>query len=530
VFQPGDILAEKYKVERVLGQGGMGVVLAARHLQLGDLVAIKLVLPELVQQSELMERFGNEARVARMLKSPHAGKVLDFGVLEPDNAPFIVMEYLEGRDLSRVLAADGPLPLTTAVDYVLQACVALAEAHSFGIVHRDIKPSNLFLTFGLDGHPVIKVLDFGIAKVLSNSQPQLTNTRGMMGSVLYASPEQLESAKNVDGRTDIWSLGVAFFELLTGQFPFMGDDIASIAVQVFSKPAKGIRELRPELPIAFEAIMARWLAKNRDERFPNISELSKTLAPYGTALSQSSLYTVLTISTRPPAMLTPLSVPSASTPATKAFSSSGVAATAAPAIAPTAPMPTIATAGTVPPSVDTAGFLQPQKRPRAPFVTLGAVVAGVAIVVFSIRYFSSPSAQTSQSAAPAQSTSALENKAASVAATAATSSETSASAASVSSAASASTPTLSTTGTLSITTSPPGTCTVNGVSKGKAPLTLTVPVGQYAIACVAANHATGAQSVKVVAGKISAISLSLVVESSKPNHPANCNPAVDICE
>ncbi|HEX6765337.1 MAG TPA: serine/threonine-protein kinase, partial [Polyangiaceae bacterium] len=189
--QPGDVLADKYRVERVLGVGGMGVVVSAHHVHLKQRVALKFLLPDLASNPNVVERFLREAQSASTIRSEHVVRVSDVGVLA-SGAPYMIMEHLEGSDLAKVLLERGRLPVTRAVDYVLQAMEALAEAHGAGIVHRDLKPSNLFLTERADGSPLIKVLDFGISKVTKSdgdaSSRSLTRTAGLMGSPLYMSP------------------------------------------------------------------------------------------------------------------------------------------------------------------------------------------------------------------------------------------------------------------------------------------------------------------------------------------------------
>src|SRR3954471_13257585 len=161
---PGDIIAGKFQIERVLGEGGMGYVVSARHLQLGQVVALKFMRED-VLTSEFKSRFLREARNTVRLKSKHVSRVLDVGTLD-GGSPYMVMEYLEGTDLSELLHKRGPLPVADACEYILQACEAIAEAHGYGIVHRDLKPATLFLTRGQSGEPVVKVLDFGVSKVL----------------------------------------------------------------------------------------------------------------------------------------------------------------------------------------------------------------------------------------------------------------------------------------------------------------------------------------------------------------------------
>src|SRR5580704_2008082 len=198
----GEVLAGKYRVDRVLGEGGMGVVVAAHHLQLDQKVALKFLLPDALENSDSVARFRREAQAAVKIKSEHVARVTDVGELE-NGAPYIVMEYLEGSDLADWLREHGPLPIEQAVDFVLQACEALAEAHVLGIVHRDLKPANLFCLQKPDGSVCIKVLDFGISKVLTPgaaSSSEMTRTTAFLGSPLYMSPEQLQMSKGVDTR------------------------------------------------------------------------------------------------------------------------------------------------------------------------------------------------------------------------------------------------------------------------------------------------------------------------------------------
>src|SRR5579859_754331 len=251
----GDLLAGKYRVERVLGVGGMGIVVAARHEQLEQRVAIKFVRDEALDNKEAVERFLREARAAVRLKSEHAAKVLDVGTLE-SGAPYMVMEFLEGSDLAAVLVERGPLPVEEAAEYVLQACEAVAEAHAAGIVHRDLKPQNLFLARTVGGAPRVKVLDFGVSKSLTQSgggpgpggKGALTQTRSMLGSPLYMSPEQMRSSRDVDARSDVWAFGVVLFELLTRRWPFEAETMPELCLKVVSDPPQSLAELRPGLP------------------------------------------------------------------------------------------------------------------------------------------------------------------------------------------------------------------------------------------------------------------------------------------
>jgi serine/threonine-protein kinase len=280
-IQPGDVLAGKYRVERVLGVGGMGVVVAATHLQLDQLVALKFMLPEVLKNANHVTRFLREARAVVRLKGEHVTRVLDVGTLE-NGAPYIVMEYLEGDDLAGTLGKRGSLPIGEACAYIMQACEAMAEAHAQSIVHRDLKPQNLFLTRRPDGSPFVKVLDFGISKTsLSDTEGfQATHTSAMMGSPAYMSPEQIKSSKDVDARTDIWALGVILYQLVTGRVPFDAGTMVELCVRVLNHEPEPLRSVRPDVPPAFEAIVARCLRKDRADRYANIAELVADLAPF----------------------------------------------------------------------------------------------------------------------------------------------------------------------------------------------------------------------------------------------------------
>jgi len=279
----GDIIAGKYQVEKVLGVGGMGVVVAARHLQLEDKVALKFLLPEVLSNSEAVARFVREARAAVRIKSEHVALVADVGTLE-NGAPYMVMEYLEGGDLAGWLEQRGPLPIDLAVEFVLQASVAVAEAHALGIVHRDLKPANLFCVRRSDGQLSIKVLDFGISKLTGGGAgPRLsmTKTNTMMGSPFYMSPEQMQSSKEVDARTDIWSLGVVLFELIAGRGPFQAESVVELAVKIATEPPEVLHTCRPDVPLGLEAVIGKCLERDPEQRYNHVGELALALLPFG---------------------------------------------------------------------------------------------------------------------------------------------------------------------------------------------------------------------------------------------------------
>ena len=280
---PGDLVASKYVVERVLGVGGMGIVLAARHVQLGQLVAIKFMRDEAAADSNAVNRFVREARAAAALSSQHVARVLDVGTLE-SGAPYMVMEYLAGSDVSEILSANGPLNIADGLGIVLQACEAIAEAHEMGIIHRDLKPSNLFVTKRRDGTPLVKVLDFGISKKvdLTTQAPlqNLTVSGVLIGSPLYMSPEQLRSGKDVDARSDIWSLGVIIYELLAGKSPFAGDSLGEVLSRIVADKPPPIRVVRPEIPKGLESVILQCLERDVQRRIQTVGELSAKLAPF----------------------------------------------------------------------------------------------------------------------------------------------------------------------------------------------------------------------------------------------------------
>ncbi len=278
----GDMLAGKYRVDRILGAGGMGIVVAATHAELDQKVAIKFLLPHMVENSDLVRRFMREGRLAGKLKSEHVAKVIDVGRLD-DGAPYMVLEYLDGKDLSEVLKEQGPLPVHIAVMFILQAIEAIAEAHATKLIHRDLKPQNLFLTHRVNGEPLVKVLDFGISKALEEASAEfaLTRSQSLLGSPLYMSPEQMRSSKAVDERSDIWSIGVLLHELLTNRHPFEADTIPGLVFQVTMEDPTPIRTHRPEVDPALELVIGKCLKKSKDERYANLAELAKDLEPFG---------------------------------------------------------------------------------------------------------------------------------------------------------------------------------------------------------------------------------------------------------
>jgi serine/threonine protein kinase len=297
VPQAGAIIAGKYKVEGVLGAGGMGVVLAARHMQLGQLVAIKFIRGAAAEDPAAVERFLREARAAVALSSEHVTKVLDVGTLDTGE-PYMIMEFLDGVDLAEVLRREGPMPVARAVAAVLQASEALAEAHAIGIVHRDLKPANLFVATRRDGTPLVKVLDFGISKVTDlnvEGGPTLTASGLIMGSPGYMSPEQVRNAKVADARADIWALGVILYELVTGVSPFMGQTIGDTFARIISETPTPIHKLRSDVPEAFAAVISRCFERSVERRVQTVAELAEALAPFAPPEAVISVQRILRI-------------------------------------------------------------------------------------------------------------------------------------------------------------------------------------------------------------------------------------------
>ncbi|MDI1431821.1 serine/threonine-protein kinase [Polyangium sorediatum] len=281
IVSVGDVLAGKYRVEKVLGMGGMGVVVAATHLDLREVRAVKLMRPE-AASDQSVERFLREARAVVRLRSEHVAEVYDVGRLD-SGAPYIVMEMLEGQDLAVMQKRRGAFPIEEAVLYVSQACHALAEAHAAGIVHRDLKPGNLFLTRRADGSPCIKVLDFGISKHTrpENDDPEMTGARDLMGSPLYMAPEQMRSASKVCTRADVWALGAILYKLLTGRAPFQAATVPEIFAAVLAKPVKLPSAIRPDVPRGLDNVVLRCLDKQPTRRYASAMDLLAALRPFG---------------------------------------------------------------------------------------------------------------------------------------------------------------------------------------------------------------------------------------------------------
>jgi hypothetical protein len=293
-FQPGDSIADKYRVEDVLGEGGMGVVLAAVDTQLDRPVAIKILSAQHAMNPQIFERFVQEARAAARLESEHVVRIYDVGTL-PDGRPFMVMEKLRGADLAQVLETEHRLAVQDAVAFVIEASEGIAEAHLCGIVHRDLKPANLFLARMPDGTSRIKVVDFGVSKMAARGDTSLslTATSLVLGSPIYMSPEQLRSPRDVDQRADVWALGTILHELITGEPPFLAESITELSAKILleSLPPPDERIPTP-LPGGLGEIVRKSLAKDREQRYGSVAELVVALAPYAPPRSRELVHRI----------------------------------------------------------------------------------------------------------------------------------------------------------------------------------------------------------------------------------------------
>ena len=272
-------VVDKYTIVRLLGRGGMGAVYEARHARLARRFAIKFLLPQFAANREILRRFENEAKAAGGLEHPNLAAVTDFGRAD-DGSPYLVMEFLEGEDCAKLLRRQGRIAAARAANLVVQACRGLAVAHRAAIVHRDLKPENLFVTDAGDGSDLLKVLDFGIAKLRVADASVITGTGATFGTAYYMSPEQARGAGDVDPRTDVWSLGVVLYELLAGRKPFLGEQFLEVIHQILSFEAPPLATLRPDLPPKLVAVIEQAMKKDIAERLPSVIALGQALSPF----------------------------------------------------------------------------------------------------------------------------------------------------------------------------------------------------------------------------------------------------------
>jgi serine/threonine protein kinase len=418
---PGDLLAGKYRIERRLGEGGMGVVFKATHVTLEKPRAIKVLHAEIAADAEAVRRFLREARATSELSSRHVACVHDVDRL-PSGQPYLVMEYLDGADLASILAAHGPLPAAEAARYVREACDALAEAHARGLVHRDVKPANLFLARREGGLPAIKVLDFGIAKAAAPSAGAATAAGAFLGTLKYAAPEQIECSASVDARADLWALGVVLYELCTGALPFDSPSAVRLIALITESAPTPPSERVEGLPAGLDAILLRCLEKDRERRFASAAELAEALRSFaseGDALAgvrlsipvtpRSSHPTatapVLTPVSAPAPVLTSVSVPPIVAPQRRSPVAWSFAAAALGALViavstrakPSAPV----AASRAPPSITSAPVAPPVASPSAsppPSPALGSASGASTLALSPDQHGSTPAAAQSASA------------------------------------------------------------------------------------------------------------------------------------
>jgi serine/threonine-protein kinase len=294
----GQVVGGKYRLDAMIGRGGMGSVWAATHVGLGRRLAVKLIAREYVRSPEALRRFEAEAKAAARLESRHVVGVFDNGTLD-DGTPFIAMELLQGETVSDRVERAGPLPLDATVELLAQCCRALAHAHAAGIVHRDIKPDNIFLAREPDtGADVVKVLDFGVAKItldVGESSSQITGTGALLGTPLYMSPEQVRGARDVDHRTDLYSLGLVAFTMLTGKVAIQGEAFGDILLKICTAPLPKLLASAPGLPPAMEAWFERACAREPGGRHASAQEFVDSLraaagAPHQVLASSASMF------------------------------------------------------------------------------------------------------------------------------------------------------------------------------------------------------------------------------------------------
>jgi serine/threonine-protein kinase len=292
--QAGEVLDGKFEIEELIGHGSAGVVVAARHVLLNQRVAIKFLRAS--QNAEASERLVREARALGSIRSEHVARVIDVGQL-PNGAPYMVMEYLRGTHLGRLLEARGRLPPSEAVDCILQAGEAVAEAHALGIVHRDLKPANLYVIARPDRSLSVKLLDFGLSKVDDDVDGRLTQTGTIAGEPEYMAPEQMMSLKNADVRSDIWSMGVVLYCLLAGKKPFEGKSLAYVYAAVNKGPPASLSQAFPDIPAGLEAVVLRCLQREPDKRIQSMHELAQALAPFASSRGQTSVTRIVRVGT-----------------------------------------------------------------------------------------------------------------------------------------------------------------------------------------------------------------------------------------
>jgi eukaryotic-like serine/threonine-protein kinase len=299
-FAAGEVIGGRYRVDGIVAEGGMGVIVAATHLELDETVAIKFLKPELAADPEIVGRFAREAKAAAKLKSEYTAAVHDVGISH-ERGPYIVMEYLEGEDFEKVLRRGGPIHYARATELMMQAGAAIAVAHAHKIIHRDIKPANLFLMHNDHGAPKVKVLDFGVSKAaitgnVFGGAMSYVKTASLVGSPAYMSPEQLRGKESVDVTTDIWSLGAVLYELITGTTPFTGGSVTGLYAAMLETTPITVAEHVPEVPAALSETIMRCFATDPRGRWQSVAELVVALAPFAPERARISVDRIVTLS------------------------------------------------------------------------------------------------------------------------------------------------------------------------------------------------------------------------------------------
>ncbi|HEX6243246.1 MAG TPA: serine/threonine-protein kinase [Polyangiales bacterium] len=276
--QPGEIIAEKYLVTGLIGRGGMGAVYVVEHRVTHKRLAVKCLLPEHSEQPELVERFLREAQAAGRIQHRYVVDVFDVG--QDDGLLYIVMELIDGRQLGDVLR-DTRLPAEDVLVILMRAMEGVAAAHALGIVHRDLKPENILVCRGPTGKlDDPRVLDFGISKLEEDERSRLTKSGMMMGTPFYMSFEQINSQRDLDLRVDVYAMGVIMYEALAGRVPYPAESVGALAIQMMSGPPASLGELRPDLSPQLVEVVMRAIARERDQRYPNMQSLIEALAPF----------------------------------------------------------------------------------------------------------------------------------------------------------------------------------------------------------------------------------------------------------
>jgi serine/threonine-protein kinase len=402
-FEPGEVVGGRYRIERIVACGGMGVIVAARHIELEEMVAIKFLKGEFAAKPEVVGRFAREAKAAAKIKCEYTATVHDVGI-SPERGPYIVMEYLEGEDLEHVLAADGRMPFALAAELIMQAGEALANAHAKGIIHRDIKPANLFVVKNDHDVPVIKVLDFGVSKAALTGNVfggaiSLVKTQSLVGSPVYMSPEQLRFGnQDVAFTSDVWSLGAVLYELVSGSTAFTGATITQLCAAVLEVDPVPVGE-RVELPAGLADTIMRCLEKDPSRRWQSVAELVVALAPYAPTRACMMVDRVVALSRRAGLLRSDFAVPESASPSVTLALPKSPAKAFDPVSLASLPAFTVSRATPTPPPrslvetqvESTAGLTvepgRPHRASRARLLALAACAAAVvlAVAIFGLR-------------------------------------------------------------------------------------------------------------------------------------------------